>query len=76
MTSPDRTLRRYRVTDCHGDIIAEGSFGTFGQAKEWAASLEIEGGCTLLHRTSSGWSVLRRYPGSSSSDVGRSSLRS
>ena len=76
MTGPDRTLRRYRVTDCHGDVIGEGSFSTFGQAKEWAAELEIDGGCILHHRTSTGWSVLRRYPGTSSVDARQSSRRS
>lgn len=71
MSGLERSMRRYRVTDRHGDVIAEGSFSTFGEAKEWAGELDVDGGCTLHHRTSSGWSVLRRYPGEASADVRR-----
>ena len=74
MVHPERheledAMTRFRITDDDGTILGEGSFGTFGEAKAWAAEEMREGGWTLHHRTASGrWVVLRRSPSQPASE--------
>lgn len=53
-------MRRYRVKDRSGEVVAEGSFGTFSEAKAWVCELDLNEDWTLEHRTLQGWSVIRR----------------
>ncbi len=54
-------MGRYRVKDRNGRVVAEGSFGSFGEAKAWAVEQLRSGDWTLEHRTTHGWVVVRHH---------------
>ncbi len=53
-------MHRFQLRDASDRFVGEGSFGSMGEAVDWAQDQNLKGGWVLHQRVDGKWSPVRR----------------